>query len=190
MIQPLLDYLSQHHTIPPADQERISAIAQPRHYREGDILSPQEHTCRQLFFIVNGVARITTTLADGQTAILFFVRENKLCTILKSFLHQTIAQEGIAAACDLDVIVLPREDLYALYKELPYLQTLINQITQQTLIDKISLQSGAAGMDAAARYQYFLQHMPDVATRVSLTDIAAYLQITPQSLSRIRKQFK
>lgn len=188
MMHLLLDYLSQHHPIPEADRERISAIAQQRHYREGDVLTPQDHTCRQLFFIVKGVARITTTQADGQTSILFFVRENKFCTILKSFLNQTSAQEGIEAACDMEVIALQREDLYALYKNLPYLQSLIIQITQQTLIDKISLQSGAAGLDAAGRYQYFLQYMPDVATRVSLTDIAAYLGITPQSLSRIRKQ--
>ncbi|PUZ26187.1 Crp/Fnr family transcriptional regulator [Chitinophaga parva] len=190
MTHPLLDYLSLHHPLPEADAERIAAIAEPRSYREGEVLSPQDHICRQLFFVVKGVARITMTQADGQTAILFFVRENKFCTILKSFLNQTAAQEGIEAACDMEVLVLQREALYTLYKELPYLQTLINQITQQTLLDKITLQSGSSGLDAAGRYRYFLQHMPDVATRVSLTDIAAYLGITPQSLSRIRKQFK
>jgi CRP/FNR family transcriptional regulator, anaerobic regulatory protein len=46
------------------------------------------------------------------------------------------------------------------------------------------------GEEAAVRYQRFISMQPDLALRVSLTDIASYLGITPQSLSRIRRKIR
>jgi len=40
------------------------------------------------------------------------------------------------------------------------------------------------------RYKLFMMRQPDIALRVSLKDIASYLEITPQSLSRIRKNLQ
>jgi CRP-like cAMP-binding protein len=64
---------------------------------------------------------------------------------------------------------------------------LIDQITQQRLLDKIQLRNSYLGKDAATRYKLFMTQQSDIALRVSLQDIASYLEITPQSLSRIRK---
>jgi hypothetical protein len=53
---------------------------------------------------------------------------------------------------------------------------------------KIQLRNQYLGKGAAARYQKFLLRQPEVALRVSLRDVASYLGIMQQSLSRIRRQ--
>jgi CRP-like cAMP-binding protein len=55
---------------------------------------------------------------------------------------------------------------------------------------KIQLRNTYAGTDASARYQLFLELQPDISLRVPLNDIASYLGITPQSLSRIRRNIR
>ena len=73
---------------------------------------------------------------------------------------------------------------------MPYLKELINGITTQSLLEKINVRNSYLGEDAATRYRNFLMRQPDIALRVSLSDIASYLGITQQSLSRIRKNMR
>ena len=101
-----------------------------------------------------------------------------------------MAEETIQAACNTEVLVITKTRLLDLYKKMPYLQTLIDQITQQRLLDKIQIRNTYLGQDAMTRYKLFMMRQPDIALRVSLKDIASYLEITPQSLSRIRKNLQ
>jgi len=102
----------------------------------------------------------------------------------------SFATEGIEAACNAELIVLKKQKLLGLYEKLPYLKELINGITTQALLEKIQIRNAYQGEAAAIRYKSFLLRQPDIALRVSLSDIASYLGITQQSLSRIRKNVR
>jgi len=91
------------------------------------------------------------------------------------------------AACDAEVLVITKSKLLNLYRQLPAIKEVIDQITQQRLLEKIQTRNNYLGKDSAERYKLFVTQHPDIASRVSLRDIASYLGITPQSLSRIRK---
>lgn len=64
---------------------------------------------------------------------------------------------------------------------------LINQVNQQRMLEKIRLKNAYAGEDAVERYKVFLSEQSEIASRVPLNYIASYLNVTPQSLSRIRR---
>ena len=85
------------------------------------------------------------------------------------------------------MLVISKAALLDIYEKLPYLKELITGIQQQALLDKIQLRNAFLGEDASARYRLFLMRQPDVALRVPLGDIASYLGVTQQSLSRIRR---
>lgn len=169
------------------DEGQICAICQERTYKEGEVLLKEGSVARELFFIVNGVLRITSVNDKGDDVTYFFIKENQFCTILKSFTGGGKSGESIVAACDTTVLAISKARLEELYRQLPHIKELIGQIMQQRLLDKIEIRNAYAGNDAAARYRLFIMREPDIALRVSLTDVASYLGITPQSLSRIRK---
>jgi CRP-like cAMP-binding protein len=154
---------------------------------EGDYLLPNGSICREMYFICKGVLRIVVQNEKGQDVTYHFLKENQFCTILESFTNGNPAREGIQAACDAEVVVFGRQKLNDLYKKLPWLEDIIDQVIRQGLLLKVQNRNAYLGEDAAARYRLFLIRQPDIALRVSLTDIASYLGITPQSLSRIRK---
>jgi CRP-like cAMP-binding protein len=186
----LINYLRLFGPISAADQALIAAAWQVRFLAEGEPLVVPGQVCRDLFFIQEGVLRIVVPQASGKQVTHFFLKENQFCTILASFTSQQPATEGIEAACAGQVLAISRQQLEELYKQLPYLQGLLMQIIQQGLLDKIATRRAYLGQDSATRYRQFLLRQPDVALRVSLTDVASYLGITLQSLSRLRKNLR
>lgn len=183
----LIKYLQLLTPIPEKDQELINATFERRVAKEGEYLFTGGRICTEMFFICSGVLKITITNEKGADITHFFIRENQFCTILNSFNNEVTATENIIAACDVDVLIVNKKKLDSLYQKLPYLKTLIEQITQQRLLDKIQLRNSYLGKDSATRYKLFMMQQSDIALRVSLQDIASYLEITPQSLSRIRR---
>lgn len=190
MFDHFINFLRLFKNIPSAD---IALIEQELSYRkvtEGEVLFVEGQVCREMFFICKGVLRIVSHNEKGNKMAYFFLKENQFCSILNSFNNNIPAGEGIEAACDAELIVLKKQKLLNLYEKLPYLKDLITGITTQSLLDKIKVRNSYLGEDAATRYRNFLVRQPEIALRVSLSDIASYLGITQQSLSRIRKNMR
>jgi len=187
MFDPFINFLQLFKNIPPADVELIESELSYRKVTEGEVLFDEGQICKEMFFIYKGVLRIVSRNEKGNKMAYFFLKENQFCSILNSFNNNIPAAEGIEAACDAEIIVLKKQKLLNLYEKLPYLKELITGITTQSLLDKIQVRNSYLGEDASTRYRNFLIRQPDIALRVSLSDIASYLGITQQSLSRIRK---
>lgn len=183
----LINYLRLFHAVNAEDARLIDDAFQMQCFKESDYLFQSGHVCRQFFFVCKGILRIIVQNEKGSEVTHFFLKENQYCTILKSFNNETIASESIQAACDADVLAISKGKLLKLYEQVPYLKGIIDQITQQALLDKTSLRNSYLGLDSTARYRLFMSKQSDIALRVPLSDIASYLEITPQSLSRIRK---
>jgi len=54
----------------------------------------------------------------------------------------------------------------------------------------VNMRNTYLGEDAENRYKLFIAQQPGIALRVPVKDIASFLGITPQSLSRIRKNIR
>ncbi len=190
MFSSFIQFLRLFRDIPDADVAIIEAHVSTLTASEGEVLVKNDSICRQLFFITQGVLRIVTYNEKGQEVTYHFLKESQFCTILESFTNGTPAREGIQAACAISVVVFQRQKLDELYRQLPYLKPIIDQIIQQGLLLKVHNRNAYQGEDAAGRYRLFLIRQPEVALRVPLAYIASYLGITPQSLSRIRKNMR
>jgi CRP-like cAMP-binding protein len=190
MANKLISYLQLFRYISADEQKFITDAFESRLFKDGEILFRSGSICRERFFICEGILRIVVQNEKGSEVTHFFLKENQFCTILNSFNNQVVANESIQAACDAEVLVIKKDKLEILYKQVPYLQGLMDQITQQALLDKIQTRNAYLGHDSATRYQLFLMRQPEIALRVQLSDIASYLGVTPQSLSRIRKNIK
>lgn len=190
LFNPLFNFLNLFTSISKDEQELISSHLEFRRVNEGEILLAQGKIARELFFVVDGVLKITSISEKGNDVVLFFLRRNQFCTILRSYTGNTQAAEGIAAACNSELIVISRAAFDKLNKAIPYFKSLLDGIMQQGLLDKIQTRNELTGEDASTRYKKFLVRNPDIALRVPLSDVASYLGITQQSLSRIRRNLK
>jgi CRP-like cAMP-binding protein len=187
---PLFNFLKQFRAISEQDKDIISQNIQFRKVTEGEILLQEGKLAKELFFVCKGILKIVSISEKGNPVTLFFLKEHRFCTILKSLSNGVPANESIVAACDAELIVFPKDKLLQLYITIPYFKDLTDSIIQQGLLDKIQIRNSYMGEDATTRYQKFISQQPDVALRVPLSDVASYLGITQQSLSRIRKNIR
>ena len=187
MFEPLFNYLELFQKIPSQDKETISQNTTFRKVKEGEILLQEGKAAKQMFFISKGILKIVSISDKGNEVIHFFLSENQFCTILKSFTESVISTDRIQAACNSEIIIFQKDKLHSLHNALPYFKSLLDNITKQALLNKIALRNSYIGEDATTRYQKFIVQQSNIALRVSQTDIASYLGITKQSLSRIRK---
>lgn len=156
--------------------------------KDRDVLINSNKVCNQLFFVLKGVLRIASINEKGIEVTHYFYKEEQFCTILQSFNDETASDAFIQACCDSDVLVISRKKLFALYETIPALRDVIVTIQQEKMIEKVNTRNLYLGSNALDIYKQFLLHQPDIALRVSQKDIAGYLGITPQSLSRLRRQ--
>lgn len=183
----LLSFFELFREIPDGDRALIAKAFLHKSYEEGDYLFKAPKICDELFFICEGIVRIMVPNEKGTDVTHFFLKENQFCTLLDSFEKEKHSNESIQAACPAEVLAIRKTDLLHLYGQLPYLKNLIEAVMHESLLEKIRIRNAYNGLDATKRYRQFLILQPEIALRVSQGDIASYLGITPQSLSRIRK---
>jgi CRP-like cAMP-binding protein len=187
MSSAVVSYFQQFGPIPEKDQDMIFSYFEPVAFKEGEYLFREGRVCTQLFYIRSGILRIVSTNDKGIDRTHYFYKEDQCCTILKSFGEASVAEAGIQAACDVEVLVISKQKLNALYVSVPYMKDVIDRMFQRQLLEKVETRNVFLGADAETQYKLFVEKQPDIALRISLKDIASYLGITPQSLSRIRR---
>jgi CRP-like cAMP-binding protein len=189
-VEALIDYIESLRPLTEAERKVIVAAFQAGHFAEGDYLFRGGRVCNQFFFIVSGIVRMVAVNDKGVEVTHFFVHENQFCTILASFNNETVAEDSIQCCSPVTVLSIEKERLLALYAKLPFMEGLIAQVNQERLLEKIRLKNVYSGEDSTGRYRLFLKEQPEIAGRVPLGQVASYLNITPQSLSRIRRRLK
>ena len=181
------EFLNGFRAIPATDLGTIIGHAEMREFKAGEVLLKEGSIARELFFVIGGILKIVSTNEKGNEVIQFFIKENRFCTILYSFDGGAVSREGIIAATGGKVWGFTRSALDQLYEKLPWFRELVQGITHRALLEKIKNRNNLMGEEASVRYQKFMSLAPDIVSRVPLSDVASYLGITQQSLSRIRR---
>ncbi|MBU3662981.1 MAG: Crp/Fnr family transcriptional regulator [Bacteroidetes bacterium] len=144
-------------------------------------------TCKHLWFMTKGVARYFYTNDQGKEMNTWFSLDTQIITDTTSFVKQEPAQESIQLIEDSEMYSIEYTALQALLQKhhsfaLWYIKLVeLNYVTQ--IEDRLS---DLQFLDAKQRYQKLLNLYPEIANRISLGNIASYLNITQETLSRIR----
>jgi CRP-like cAMP-binding protein len=176
--------------IPDHDEKIIAMHFTRKAFKEREFLIQPNKIAREMFFVNTGVIRIGSTNDKGIELTHYFYNEKRFVSIIQSFNDEIPTAAFIQAACNAEVFSITKSKLLDLYKQLPYMKELIEQQNQLHLIEKVNTRNTYLGEDAENKYKLFVMQYPDIALRVPLKDIASYLGITPQSLSRIRKNIR
>lgn len=144
--------------------------------------------CSHLYFITKGCLRSFYTDAKGLDHIYQIRMDNNWISDLDSFFSRTPSKYNIEAIEDSHLLRISHERFERLLTEVPALERYFRILFQKAYVNALNRLNATMWETALDRYNAMLKGHPEVFKRVPLVYIASYLGITPESLSRIRKQ--
>lgn len=155
--------------------------------KEEFLLRYNEH-CKHSFFVEKGLLRQYSIDEKGKEHILSFAPENWFVTDRDSAYFNRPSKYYIQALEDCTVVILDEKFIHLLSAKISSFAEFNNKLLHNHishLQERIDLLLGAT---AEKRYLHFTKLYPDILLRVPQTLVASYLGITPESLSRVRKE--
>lgn len=184
----LFQYFQAFNSLPPAAIEAIRSICVEQFLAKGRDLQPIGHTCKTVYFLKKGIARIYY-FKDDIDVTESFSFENSILARFESLFTGRPSQKAIQVIEDAGIVSMDALRLFKLYDAFPEIERLFRKIFEASHVELINRIESIQFHTAEERYKALLQERPDIIQRVPLKYIASYLGITQTSLSRIRAQY-
>jgi CRP-like cAMP-binding protein len=184
-MEQLFQYFRKFNRLSSAAEAAIAEICNNVSVKKNNDLQSIGHTCKTIYFIKKGVARIYY-LKDGIDITENFFFENNIIARVESLLTGRPSRKAIQILEDAEIISINADALFKLYDCFHEIERLFRKIFESAYVDTVNRIEGMQFHTAEERYKALLHEAPDVLKRVPLKYVASYLGITQVSLSRIR----
>jgi CRP/FNR family transcriptional regulator, anaerobic regulatory protein len=187
-IEPLLTYLSKLIPLSAAEKELVQTLFHPRLFRRRQYALQEGDVATQFYFVVRGCLRMYKIDEKGTMHIIQFADENGWIIDLGSFHSGQPSQLNIDALEDTMVLQISHPDLISLYISASKFDRIFRVLIENSYVKLQGRLLQAISSTAEERYQSFLNTYPHLVNRLPQTQIASFLGITPEFLSRLRNR--
>jgi CRP-like cAMP-binding protein len=181
----LFQYFSKYNPLSKEAENAITEISSIVSIKKNKDLQPIGHTCKTIYFIKKGIARIYY-FKDGIDITESFFFENSIIARVESLFTGKPSRKAIQILEDAEIIAINANKLFKLYDSFPEIERLFRKIFEAAYVETVNRIEGIQFHTAEERYNALLSEAPNVLMRVPLKYVASYLGITQVSLSRIR----
>ncbi|RED45548.1 CRP-like cAMP-binding protein [Winogradskyella eximia] len=188
MTELLTQNILNHITLSKKELESFCSLFNQKEVRKKHFLMQEGEICKFEGFVTKGLFRVYHIDSNGFEQVLYFAQENWWITDIDSFTNETPSQLYIQALEDSEVLLISKKDKEFAYNNIPKIEKLFRVMTQKThialqrrIIDNLS-------KTADRRYIDFIEKYPNLFQRLTNLQIAAYLGISHEFLSKIRRK--
>ena len=168
--------------------EVISKFFIPKKLRKKQFLLHEGEVCKNIGFVNSGCLREYTIDSKGSEHIIQFAIEDWWISDPNSFLSGLPSTYNIDALEDSEVLLLEKSAREKLLDSCPKMERFFRILIEANFVATQRRITESLSTSAEERYLKFIKMYPKLIEQVSQNHIASYLGITPQSLSRIRKE--
>ena len=158
------------------------------HLKGGTYIEEFHEVASEIIFVDSGVLRLLGVDAIGNDITKHFVKENQFFANLESYYTKQPATEAIQAVIASKIYTIAFSNFERYYQTIPNLYIYFKTLSEASLLQKLKDNDFLNYGDAKTKYLELLRRYPQIVQQVPQQYIASYLKITPQSLSRIRKE--
>lgn len=151
-------------------------------FREGDL-------CRELIFVEKGALYSFSLDDSGNKHVIAFAFEGWWISNLQSFLTGKRSRLFIEALEDSTLLTLNRENHETLLERVPAYERYHRIILQNAYVALQRRVEHALGLTAEEKYERLLEESPAFLNRVPQHLIASYIGVSPETLSRVRRNY-
>lgn len=187
MFEILLNNIAEKIRLAPEEEAQLKTWFTPKKLRKKQYLLQEGETCKYLAFAEKGLLRLYSVDDKGLEHMIQFALEGWWIVDIYSFLTGEASAYNIDALEDAELLMISRDNFEEMMLTLPKMERYFRILFQNNIIAKERRLASAITYGAEERYSQFAQSHPHIVQRIPQNLIASYLGITPETLSRIRK---
>lgn len=163
----------------------LESIIVPQKYAKGEMILKEGEICRQFLYIDKGLVR-QFYFKHGKEVTEHLGQEHTIVMCIESLFKEEPTKLQVEALEATTVYALPKADLERVAMHNVNIQILYRKILEESLIISQIHADLVRFETAQDRYKKMCKLCPQVVLRAPLVYIASYLQMTPETLSRVR----
>lgn len=160
----------------------------PKKARKRQYLLNAGDVCQYMIFVERGLLRSFSDDKDGGEHTMQFATEGWWISDMASFFSRENSRYNIEALEECELLLMSKQVMDELIDEVPPIQRYFLNLMQNHIIALQRRINVVQSMSAEETYLKLMEVNPDLINRASQQHIASYLGITPETLSRVRRQ--
>ncbi|MEQ5792914.1 Crp/Fnr family transcriptional regulator [Muricauda sp. NFXS6] len=165
-------------------QKYISLLTEIK-VRRKDFLMQAGDITKYEYYITKGCLKVYTLDEDGAPHISMFAVEDYWTGDMASFMTREPSRYFIKATEDSKLLGISRTNYDLLFQEIPKFERFYRILYQKSLISYIRRSNHGISLSAEERYIEFKRKYPNIVNRITQKDLAGYIGITPEFMSKI-----
>jgi CRP-like cAMP-binding protein len=168
------------------EKQLIKEHFTPQLYDKKEYFSKQGYICKLAGFVIDGCYRNYMISTEGKEVNIGFGFENWWIGDVGSFVNQTPSKINSQFLENTTLLTITAKNHLTLLDKSKCFREYTSKLRSKATMASVFNLSGLSE-SAKTRYHVLLEKHPKIQQRISQKQIASYLQITPESLSRLRK---
>lgn len=170
------------------EKEKLSSFYTYKKLRKKQYLLQEGDVSRYTAFVNKGLLRCYHTDDNGSEHIIQFACEDWWISDMYSFLTGEPSTLNIDAVEDTELLLITKTAQDEMLDQMPCLERYMRLLMQSSLIALQRRLISSLNFTAEDKYLQLISTSPNIIQRVPQHYIASYLGITPETVSRIRRQ--
>ncbi len=183
----LLRYFSAIMSISKEEIEAIIETMTIRQYKKGTVLLREGQISTEAYFVLEGCVR-QYFIVNGEERTGNFFTEEQWVININSLMQQAPSNSFLECCVDSSLVVGNREKEEDLYRRFPKLETVSRIVMQKVFAEQQEILASYSTDTPEQRYLKLLKSRPGLFQQIPQYQIASYVGVKPESLSRIRKR--
>jgi len=184
----LLKTVQQKVTLTSDEAELLKQFFTPKKVRKRQYMLNEGEVCKYNLFVAKGLLRAFGVEENGYEQVVQFAVEGWWISDLNSFFSGDVAVYNIEALEDCELLLLTRQSMDEMLEKLPKMERYFRLLMQNHIVALRQRIIASQRHSAEERYIRLIEGFPTILARVPQQYIASYLGMTPETLSRVRKQ--
>ena len=169
-------------------KKHLLNMLQCRQLREGEYLLKAGRICENVYFVKNGLLRSFYKDKRDKEINFWFMSRGDVVYAIRSFLDQTPSMEFIQTLQDTTVYYISYKELQNTFKHHIAFNIHGRILTEKYYKLSVEREEIMRMPDAVDRYNYLVEHFPDLMNVVPDKYLATFIRMTPVTISRLRTQ--